>query len=194
MSTQSFQIFATAGNVAEDDFNRVLFDESIEMKLNRSVRRTISKLECPFLSAEWALDREYEAPTGVAHAVEEDSSESSDQAHLESGDSGGAPVAGRDDGWACHGNSNASRPLLPVLYPLPLPLTHCIYRLPSPRGSSRSLNTRRVTCNLVQASRYRLSGARAVQHAFRTSLILWTGPWLWHCKTPSPDARTLRRL
>ena len=117
VSTQSFQIFATAADVAEDDFNRVLFDESIEMKLNRSVRRT-SKVECPFLSAEWALDREYEAPVTVTHADEEDpESATAEQQHLKSDDSdgGGAIAAGRDDGWSSHGNSTANT------LPLPLP-------------------------------------------------------------------------
>lgn len=71
VNTQSFQIFINAGD--QDGFNRVLFDESIEMKLNRSIRRRNSPVSCPFLAASWAIGREYEAPVpSDGHAQEGD--------------------------------------------------------------------------------------------------------------------------
>ena len=84
VNTQAFQIFINAGD--QDGFNRVLFDESIEMKLNRSIRRRNSPVSCPFLAASWAIGREYEAPVPA-------------DGHAQEGD---------NHGWSSHGVSIAT--------------------------------------------------------------------------------------
>ena len=57
LATQMFQIFLATDEL---DFERLLFDEEIKLKINRS-KRTRKKMLCPFLEVDYNVTRTYEA-------------------------------------------------------------------------------------------------------------------------------------